>query len=86
MRTGKYLNENERYVIEIELASKTSISEIARRLGRARSTIQREIKHGRVKQQNDFGYTHVYKADYAQRMARQRQAKKVPVSKLLTIT
>ena len=79
MRKGKYLNENERYVIEVELRANTSISEIARKLGRARCTIQREIARGKCEQIVNYK-THatkwVYKADFAERAAIQRQSTK----------
>lgn len=78
MRENKYLNENERYVIEVELAAGTSKSEIARKLKRARCTIQREITRGLVEQMDgNTGKTYlVYKADWAQKAAKRRwQAK-----------
>lgn len=79
MRKSKYLNENERYVIEVELRANTSISEIARKLGRARCTIQREIARGKCEQIVNYK-THatkwVYKADFAERAAIQRQSTK----------
>ncbi len=78
MRENKYLNENERYVIEVELAAGTSKSEIARKLKRARCTIQREITRGLVEQMDgSTGETYlVYKADWAQKAAKRRwQAK-----------
>lgn len=78
MRTGKYLNELERFVIEVELADGNTISGIARKLGRARCTIQREIARGSCEQMEGRFLTInlVYKADYAQMVAIRRSATK----------
>lgn len=78
MRTGKYLNENERYLIEVELSEGTPIAKIARKLGRGRCTIQREIARGSC-EQLDWSTGEiitVYKADYATMRARQRAENK----------
>jgi IS30 family transposase len=73
----KHLCEKERYVIEVGLKDKESVSNIARKLGRGRSTIYREIKAGKCEQMDTFGRTRwVYLADYAQRAAEHRQSTK----------
>lgn len=74
----QHLSEAERGKIEAYLSEGLSLSEIARRLGRHRSTISREMKRGavtQVKQQNGkkIYYQH-YFADAAQN--RYRQARK----------
>lgn len=77
-RAGKYLNELERFVIEVELADGNTISGIARKLGRARCTIQREIARGSCEQIDSRFLTInlVYKADYAQMMSIRRSSAK----------
>lgn len=45
---NKYLTEHERYQIEVLLKQKTPVKEIAKILGKAKSTIYREIKLGTV--------------------------------------
>ena len=78
-RTGRYLNEAERYYIEVELAAGTSISGIARKLGRSRRTIQREIRRGSCEQMDtrrSYRYVMAYKADHAQMMHERRQSAK----------
>jgi len=67
-RKNKYLNERERYAIELYLKEKYTVIEIAKRLGRHRRTIEREIARGTVYLQNtDLTYRKVYCADVAQR-------------------
>ena len=76
-RTGRYLNEAERYYIEVELAAGTSISGIARKLSRSRRTIQREIRRGSCEQMDtrrSYRYVVAYKADHAQMMHERRQS------------
>lgn len=78
MRTGKYLNENERYLIEVELSEGTPLSKIARKLGRGRCTVQREVSRGSCEQIDwrTGKIVTVYKADYAMMRARQRAENK----------
>lgn len=78
MRTGKYLDEYERAIIEHELRIGTAISKIARDLGRGRATIQREIKRGKTDKFDDkTGYIVTsYDYKYGQRIAMRRQANK----------
>lgn len=75
----RHLSEAERGKIEAYLSEELSLSEIAKRLGRHRSTISREIKRGAVKQvkkQNGKKvYHHQYFAESAHHRYRQaRQA------------
>jgi IS30 family transposase len=67
-RKNKHLNERERYAIEVYLKEKYTVMEIAKRLGRHRRTIEREIARGSVYLQNsDLTYRKAYCADVAQR-------------------
>lgn len=66
---GKYITENERYIIETMLKDKKSVKEIAERIGKHINTIYGEIKRGTV----ELLDTHlkpykVYKADVGQRI------------------
>ena len=64
----KHLNEVERYKIEAYLEAKKSITEIAKLLGRDRSTIYREIKRGSViLLDTELRKKKQYKADVGQR-------------------
>jgi len=47
-RKNKHLNERERYAIELYLKEKYTVTEIAKRLGRHRRTIEREITRGTI--------------------------------------
>ena len=69
-RTNLNLNQKEREYISVELKAKTSISEIARKLGRDRRTVQREIKRG-MKQNYVAGKptSYVYCPRHSQRRA-----------------
>lgn len=75
-RTGRYINQAERFFIEAELANKETVSAIARKLKRGRVTIQREIRRGTVVLMGPLGYEAVYRADYAQMRADERQKAK----------
>ncbi len=67
-RKNKHLNERERYAIELYLKEKYTVTEIAKRLGRHRRTIEREITRGTIYLQNsDLTYRKEYCADVAQR-------------------
>ena len=64
----KHLNECERYKIEGFLEAKKSIKEIARILGRNRSTIYREIRRGKVcRVQYDLSEKMQYRANVGQK-------------------
>lgn len=66
-RKGKHLTERERYQIEILLKEKMSPIEIAKRLGRHRRTIEREIPRGTVRLlRSDLTYKEEYCADVGQ--------------------
>jgi len=67
-RKNKHLNERERYAIELYLREKYTIIEIAKRLGRHKRTIEREIARGTVYLRNsDLSYRKAYCADAGQR-------------------
>ncbi|NLX64222.1 MAG: IS30 family transposase [Clostridiaceae bacterium] len=67
-RKNKHLNERERYAIELYLREKYTIQQIAKRLGRHKRTIEREIARGTVYLQNsDLSYRKAYCADVGQR-------------------
>jgi len=53
-RKNKHLNEKERYAIELYLKEKYPVMEIAKRLGRHRRTIEREIARGMVYLQKSY--------------------------------
>jgi len=61
-RKNKYLSERERWLIESYKEDKLSGREIARRLGRDPSTVNREIRRGTIKL---MGYELVEKVVYA---------------------
>lgn len=70
-----HIKESERYKIEVLLGQKNRVQEIARILGRARSTIYREIKRGIVMRiQEDLSEKAKYRANRAQ-MDYREQAK-----------
>ncbi|MFQ5787633.1 MAG: IS30 family transposase [Thermodesulfobacteriota bacterium] len=63
-----HLSESERYKIEVYLEEKKTPEEIAKRLGRARSTIYREVKRGtRIRMGYELKTRKQYRADVAQR-------------------
>jgi transposase, IS30 family len=74
---GRYLSFREREVIALALASRLSIREIARRLGRAPSTVSREVKRNRQPQ-----WPAKYTATLAQSKADER-ARRPKLCKLL---
>ena len=68
-RKNKHLKEKERYTIEILLKEGLKPLEIAKRLGRDKRTIEREIAKGTVKFLNsDLTYRKEYCADVGQRV------------------
>ncbi len=82
--SGKYVTEKERYQIEILLKDGKSRTEIAKLLGRNKSTIGREIERGMVtlrdgKTWEDYK---VYKADVAQRKYEGNRKNKTPDLKI----
>lgn len=74
----KYLTERERYQIEILRRKKVPVSEIAVLLGRAESTVWRELKLGTVEQIESKTYktVYVYLADVGQRIQEERSHRK----------
>ncbi|MEI6892136.1 MAG: helix-turn-helix domain-containing protein [Pontiella sp.] len=82
-RTGKYLNWNERILIEGFLREGMSESNIAKELARDRRTINREVERGLVKHLNSDLTTHVaYNADRAQDVHDLNASAKGPAVKL----
>lgn len=66
-RKNKHLNYRERYTIEILIKEKLTVSEVAKRLGRHKRTIEREIAKGTVLLMNsDLSYRQEYCADTGQ--------------------
>jgi len=66
-RKNKHLTERERYTIEILLKEKIEASEIAKRLGRHKRTIEREMVKGNLRLLNsNLSYREEYCADRAQ--------------------
>jgi IS30 family transposase len=67
-RKYKHLNESERYKIEGFLQSGKPVNEIAKILGRDRSTIYREISRGKIKRiQSDLSEKAQYRANVGQK-------------------
>lgn len=63
----KHLVERDRYKIEVLIESKKNAGEIAKLLGRNRSTVYREIKRGTISRlQSDLSEKDKYRANYAQ--------------------
>jgi IS30 family transposase len=76
-RSNPYIKENERYYIERRLRAGISKAQIARELGRSREAISREVARGSVEQVDTMWRSYMaYKADVAQRRAKERQALK----------
>lgn len=72
-----HITERERYMIESMLKVGKNKAEIARELGRSRSTIYAEVKRGTVIQRNsDLIERGIYLADYAQRDYDQKKHEK----------
>jgi IS30 family transposase len=78
LRTGQYLNEHERFVIQTDLRAKIPKAHIARKLGRDRRTVEREIKRGLCYQRDSLTWNlrKVYCAEYAQIQADKRATAK----------
>jgi IS30 family transposase len=78
IRKDKYLNLGERYIIEYDLRSGKNPSEIARKLGRHRSTVTREIRRGGMESWDTRKCRDVweYNADAAHRLSLERQETK----------
>ena len=84
-RKGKYLNWNERILIEGLLKAGMSESDIAKQLQRDRRTINREVKRGRVEHLNsDLTTSVAYSADRAQDVHELNVSAKGPAVKLKT--
>lgn len=82
-RKNKHLTERERYKIEVLLKEKMTILHIAKRLGRHKRTIEREIKRGTVRLLNsDLSYREEYCADTAQRIYDENSRNKGPGLKI----
>ena len=90
-RNKKYthLTETDRYKIEALLEGKQSLSEIARLLGRNRSTVYREVRRGTIKRiQPDWTLKKKYRAnmaqsDYLKRCRNRERSLKIGKDKLL---
>jgi transposase, IS30 family len=71
-RKYKHLNESERYKIEGFLQAKKSVKEIAKILGRNRSTVYREINRGKITRiQHDLSEKTQYRANVGQKRYRE---------------
>lgn len=78
-----HLKESERYKIEVFLEQKMPVQQIARILGRARSTVYREIQRGtRTRLHWDLSEKRQYRADIAQRDCREKARHKGPELKI----
>jgi len=82
-RKNKHLTERERYKIEVLLKENMPVLHIAKRLGRHKRTIEREIKRGTVRLLNsDLSYREEYCADAAQRIYDDNSRNKGPDLKI----
>jgi len=82
-RKNKHLNYRERYTIEILLKEKMAVSEISKRLGRHKRTIEREIAKGTVWLLNsDLSYRQEYCADTGQMVYDRNSRNKGPGLKI----
>jgi IS30 family transposase len=80
---GKHITEADRYKIEGYKQIKMSNREIARMLGKSRSSINAEIRRGSIEQRkSDLTEIKVYKADYAQMKAEEAGKNKGPELKI----
>jgi len=83
-RKGKYLNRNERILIEGFLKAGMNKSDVARQLGRDRRTIEREVVRGQVEHLNsDLTTKMIYNADRAQDVHNENATAKGPSVKLM---
>lgn len=82
-RKNKHLTERERYKIEVLLKENMTVLYIAKRLGRHKRTIEREIKRGTVRLLNsDLSHREEYCADAAQRIYDENSKNKGPNLKI----
>ncbi len=82
-RKNKHLTERERYRIEVLLKENMTVLYIAKRLGRHKRTIEREIKRGTVRLlSSDLSYREEYCADVAQRICDENSKNKGPNLKI----
>ena len=82
-RRNKHLTERERYKIELLLKEGMTALAIAKRLGRHKRTIEREIRRGTVRLLNsDLSYREEYCADAAQRIYDENANNKGPGLKI----
>lgn len=82
-RKNKHLTERERYRIEVLLKENMTVLYIAKRLGRHKRTIEREIKRGTVSLlSSDLSYREEYCADVAQRICDENSKNKGPNLKI----
>lgn len=82
-RKGKHLTERERYQIEVLMKEKMKPSEIAKRMGRNRRTIERELIRGNVwLKKTDLTYKKEYCADTGQRIYIKNSQNKGPTLKI----
>jgi len=83
IRKGKHLTERERYQIEVLLKERIIPKEIAKRLGRHRRTIEREICRGMIwLLKTDLTYKQEYCADTAQMKYDENAKNKGPTLKI----
>ncbi len=83
MKKGKHLTIRERYTIEILLKEGLKASEIAKRLGKHKHTIKREISKGTIRLMNsDLTYRKEYCADVGQRVYDENGRNKGPTLKI----
>jgi IS30 family transposase len=82
-RKGKHITELERYKIEVLTHEKMSPREIAKRIGRNRRTIERELQRGKVELiKSDLTRKYEYCADVAQRKYKENARNKGPALKI----
>lgn len=82
-RKGKHLKESEKYKIEALVKENMPSYEIAKRLGRDRRTIERELRRGRIELvDSEWIYKEMYCADVAQRRYEEAARNKGPTLKI----